>query len=87
MPLPLTRPCRDDWGKSLGIEREETIMNHYNAGRRARAMAGAVLATLITAFFAAGIATGVVTPQLAPVDPVAVVWDLAPPPAPGQPGA
>jgi len=62
-------------------------MTHYNASRRARAAAGAVLATLITAFFAAGIATGVVTPQLAPLDPVAMVWGFAPPPAAGTPGA
>jgi hypothetical protein len=62
-------------------------MTHYNAGRRARAAAGAAPATLTTAFFAAGIATGVVTPQLAPVDPVAVVWGFAPPPAAGLPGA
>jgi len=62
-------------------------MTHYKADRRARAAVGAALATLITSFFAAGIATGVVAPQVVPLDPFAVAWGLAPPPAAGQPGA
>jgi hypothetical protein len=62
-------------------------MTHYRTGRRVRAAAGATLATLITAFFASGIATGVVTPQLTPLDPFVAMWGLAPPRAAIQPGA
>ena len=62
-------------------------MNYIIESKRARTAACATLATLITVFFAVGIATGVVTPQLSPLDPVAVVWDSAATPAPVQPGA
>ena len=62
-------------------------MNHLNTVKCARLIAGAAMATLISAFFAVGIDTGVITPQLAPLDPAPVVWALSPAAAAALPGA
>ena len=64
-------------------------MNHLNVNKskNTHLAVGAFLATAVTAFFAGGIGMGVVTPHLAPIDPVAVTWDYAGAPAASRPGA
>ena len=62
-------------------------MNHLNENKLTHSAVGAFLATAVTAFFAAGIASGIVTPHLAPLDPVAVTWDYAGAPAMARTGA
>jgi len=49
-------------------------MNHLNENKLTHGAVGAILATAVTAFFAAGIASGIATPHLAPLDPVALTW-------------
>jgi len=62
-------------------------MNHLNPTKTTHLAVGAFLATAVTAFFAGSINMGVVTPHLAPIDPVAVTWDYAAAPAAARPGA
>ena len=62
-------------------------MNHLNEKKLSHGAVGAFLATAVTTFFAAGIASGIVTPHLAPLDPVAVTWDYAGAPAMARTGA
>lgn len=62
-------------------------MNHLNENKLTHGAVGAFLATAVTAFFAAGIASGVVTPHLAPLDPVAVTWDYLDVPTAARTGA
>jgi hypothetical protein len=47
-------------------------MNYLTEKKLAHGTVGGILATAVTAIFAAGIASGIVTPHLAPLDPVAV---------------
>ena len=49
-------------------------MNHLNENKLTHGAVGAILATAVTAFFAAGIASGIATPHLAPLDPAAMTW-------------
>ena len=58
-------------------------MNHLNVNKTTHGAVGAFLATAVTAFFAAGIASGIATPHLAPLDPVALTFGYAD--APGAP--
>ncbi len=62
-------------------------MNHLNVNKLTHGAIGAFLATAITAFFGAGIAAGVVTPHLAPLDPVALTWDYLDTPVVARTGA
>ena len=62
-------------------------MNHLNTNKTPHLAVGAFLATAVAAFFAGGIGMGVVTPHLAPVDPVAVTWDYGGAPAATRTGA
>jgi hypothetical protein len=62
-------------------------MNHLNENKLTHGAVGAILATAVTAFFAAGIASGIVTPHLAPLDPVALTFGHLNVPAVARTGA
>jgi hypothetical protein len=62
-------------------------MNHLNVNKTTHGAVGAFLAAAVTAFFAAGIASGIATPHLAPLDPVALTWGYADAPGIARSGA
>jgi hypothetical protein len=62
-------------------------VNHLNVNKTTHGAVGALLATAVTAFFAAGIASGIATPHLAPLDPVALTWGYADTPFASRTGA
>ena len=84
---PLAPPRREIWRETNALMNEEKFMTDFNSSKGARVSICAAMAAVVTVGFAAVISTGVVTPSLAPLDPLAAVWDYAPAPAATRPGA
>ena len=62
-------------------------MKYLTENKLTHGAVGAFLATAVTAFFAAGIASGIITPHLAPLDPVALTLGYLDVPAAARTGA